>query len=117
LKGQGDSTHTCSSPTPTVDGCDVTLPTRTQTSEEDHSESASDTQTSNRNTVAFRKARLKFFQGHNRRHLCNTPMTFANLLKTENLVCSGMSRKKTALGNLQLWFNYCLFCKAIAISM
>ena len=30
MKRSGDSTHVCRSPTPTVDGRDLTLPTRTQ---------------------------------------------------------------------------------------
>ena len=34
MKRSDDSTHPCRSPTPTVNGRDVTLPTRTQTSEQ-----------------------------------------------------------------------------------
>jgi len=40
MKRSGDSTHVCRSPTPTVDGRDLTLPTRTQTSEQEHSDLA-----------------------------------------------------------------------------
>jgi len=35
VKRSGDSTHPCLSPAPTVSGCDLTPPTRTQTSEQD----------------------------------------------------------------------------------
>ena len=38
MKRSGDSTHPCGSPTPTVNGQDLTLPTRTQTSEQEYSD-------------------------------------------------------------------------------
>jgi len=34
MKSSGDSTHHCQSPTVTVNGCNLTLPTWTQTSEQ-----------------------------------------------------------------------------------
>ena len=48
MKRSDDSTHPyCRSPTPTLNGCDVTLPTRTQTSEQEYSDlAASDRQLS-----------------------------------------------------------------------
>jgi len=36
MKRSGDSTHPCQSPTPTVNGRDLTLTTRTQTSEQEY---------------------------------------------------------------------------------
>jgi len=38
MKRSGDSTHLCRSPTPTMDGCDLTPPTQTQTSEQEYSD-------------------------------------------------------------------------------
>jgi len=38
VKGSGDSTHPCRNPTPTVNRRDLTLPTRTQTSEQECSD-------------------------------------------------------------------------------
>jgi len=38
MKKSVDSTHPCRSRTPTVNGRDLTIPTRTQTSEQEHSD-------------------------------------------------------------------------------
>jgi len=38
MKRGGDSTHPCQNPTSTVNGCDLTPPTRTKTSEQEHSD-------------------------------------------------------------------------------
>ena len=37
MKRSGDSTHHCRSPTPTLNSCDLTLSTRTQSSEQEYS--------------------------------------------------------------------------------
>ena len=37
-KENGDSTHPCQSPIPTMNGGDLTLPTATQTSEQEYSD-------------------------------------------------------------------------------
>jgi len=65
----GNSTHLCASPTPTVNGCDLTPPTRTQTSEQEYSDLIfSDTRPSttysNNTTKNFlRGNRLNSFSG------------------------------------------------------
>jgi len=38
MKRSGDSTYPCRSPTPTVNGHDLTFPTRTQTSDQEYSD-------------------------------------------------------------------------------
>ena len=38
MKRSGDITHRCRNPAPTVNGCDLTPPTRTQTSEQEYSD-------------------------------------------------------------------------------
>ena len=61
LERTSDNTHTCRSPTPTVNGCDLTLPTRTQTSDETTMDlTASKGQTSK---PQCRNTSQSFFQG------------------------------------------------------
>jgi len=40
------------------------------------------------------------------RRLLHTPKISQKLLESENLVCSAMAGTQTALGIIQLWFNY-----------
>ena len=54
MKRSGDNTHRCLSPTPTVNGRDLTSPTQTQTSEQEYS----DLTTSNRRPPTLTPATL-----------------------------------------------------------
>jgi len=61
MKRSGDNTHPCRTPTPTVNGRDLTLPTRTHTSEQEYSDLAA----SNRrpSTPYSRNTPERFSQG------------------------------------------------------
>jgi len=114
MKRSGDSKHPCQSPTPTVNGRDLTLPTRTQTSEQEYS----DLTASNRrpSTLYSRKSPQSFWRGTQSHAFSKStkrvdvfgilPRFLKNLLESENLGCSAMAGTKTALGIIQLWFNY-----------
>jgi len=115
MKRIRNSTRHCQSSTPTVNGCDLTPLTRTQTSEQEYN----DLTVSNRRLLTsytrrkFPKALLEepyrmIFRGrqNKRRHLWHITKTLDNLLVCENVVCSATARTKTVLGILQLLFNY-----------
>jgi len=111
----GDSTHACRSPTPTVNGRDLTLSTRTQTSEQEYSDLA----VSNRrfSTACSRNTPQGFSQGTlsyafflEVDKACEDVFSilprFLKIFLEWNVVCIASAGTKTALGIIQVWFNY-----------
>jgi len=119
MKRNRDSTHPCLSPTLTVNSCDLTPLTQTQTSEQESSDlTASNRWPYSRNMQhsthatlhkAFHKEpgrMLSRGQWSMWRRLQHTPKISQNFAGEWNVVCSAKARMKTALGIIKLWLNY-----------
>jgi len=115
MKRCGVSTHPCWSPTPTVNDRDLTLLTRTQTSEQEYS----DLTASNRhpstpythNTPQSFSRGIWLYAFLRLTSMCRDifdilPRFLKNLVESEILVCSVTAGMKNALGMIQLWFSY-----------
>ena len=98
---------------PTVNGRDLTLPTRTQTSEQEYSGlTASDKLWSipyYHNTPQSFSRGTGLMLSRGRQNVClkvfdKIPRFLNNLLESGILVCTTMARMKTALDIIQLWF-------------
>jgi len=88
MKRSRESTHAFRGPTPAVKGCDLTPPTRTQTSEQECSD-----------LLAINRRPSTLYSS-------NIPAFIENLVESENLVCSDRAGMKTALGIIHPWFIY-----------
>jgi len=114
MKSDGDSTHPCRSPTPTVNGRDLTFPTWTQTYERKYSDlTASHRRPSTPTPATLPKAFHKepgYMLSRGRQNmlrcLWHIPKISQNFAGGWNVVCSATAVTKTALGIIQLWFNY-----------
>ena len=115
MKRGGDSTHHCRSPTPTLNGCDLTPSTQSQSSELEYS-LLDGQQEAPVNTV-FPQHPPQLFTRNPAIYIPEVDKTCAyvfgrlpgflkNLLESETLVCSATATTKTALDTTQLWFNY-----------
>jgi len=106
----GDSTCHCWSPTPTLNGCDLTQ--KTQSSEQEYSYlTASKRHPSNpyyRNNQSFSRGTRPYTFTRSTEHVYKSLaccQDFSNLLESD-LFCSATAATKSALGSMQLWFNY-----------
>jgi len=114
MKRGDDSTRPCRSPTPTANGCDLTPPTRTQTSEQKYNDLA----TSNRrpSTPHSRNTPRSFYEeaggmlsrGRQNmyRRLGVLPEFLENLLVSKILVFSATARANISPDIIPFWFNY-----------
>jgi len=105
MKRSGDSTHPSWSPAQIVNSCDLTPPTRTQTSEQEYSDL---TASNRRLSRPYSRNPPKAFHEEpgrvlprGRKNMCrrlwHTPKISRNLLESENLVCSATARTKIGL--------------------
>jgi len=101
-------------PTPTLNGCDLTLSTGTQSSEQENSyltaskRHPSTPYSHNTPNIFTRNPAIYFPEVDN---ACvyafgMLPGFLENLVKSGNLFCSATATMKTALGITHLWFNY-----------
>jgi len=110
MKRSGDSTHPCRSPTPTMSGRDLTLPTRTQTSEQDYSDFMASnrrpsTPYSSNTPQSFSQGTRSYALSRSTKHV-KTSSAYSQSIGGEwNVVCCATAGTKTALVIIQLWFN------------
>jgi len=120
MKRSSDSTHHCWTPTPTLNACDLTPSTRTQSSEQVYSYLTASkrhpsTPYSHNPLKAFHEEPDVYFPEVDKTCVYifgMLPGFLENLLESENLFCSATAATKTTLGIIQLWFNY--FCYFLA---
>ena len=114
IKRSGDNTHHCRSPTPTLIGCDSITSTRTQSSEQGYSYL---TACKNHSSTSYSHNTPELFMRNPTVCLAKVnktcvyvfgmlPGCLENLLESGNVFCSATPTTKTALGFIQVWFNY-----------
>ena len=110
----GDSTHHCRSPTPKLNGCDLPPSTRTQFSEQEYSY-LTVSKRHQSNTVLplhpqnFSRGTRQYTFPRSTKHVYTylaCSQDFSKIFWSGNLFCSATTATKTALGIIQLWFNY-----------
>jgi len=116
MKTNRDSTYPCLSPTPTVNSCDLSPPTQTQTSEQESSDLTASNGRSHAGGRTHATLHKAFHKEPGRmlsrgrqsmwRRLQHSPKIYQNFAAEWNVACSATARTKTALGITQLWFNY-----------
>ena len=126
MKRSGDSTHSCRSPTQTVNGCDLTRLIRKKNSEQECSgltaiKMQPPTRCSRNTPHSFSRGTRSYAFSRSTKHvyirLWHTSRISQNLLVSEILVYNSTAATKTALGIIQLWFSYFVasFYRALGI--
>jgi len=114
MQSSGDSIHPCRSLTPTVNGHDLTLPTRTQTSEQEYSDlTASNRRPSTSYSLntpqSVSQGTRSYAFSRSTKHVKTFLAYSQDLSKCCRRVKRGRQsygRDETALRIIQLWFNY-----------
>ena len=117
MKRSCDSTHHCSSPTPTLNSCDLNTSTRKQSSEQEysyltarkrHSSIPYSHNTPENHPKLFTRNPAIYFPKVDKSCIDvfgMLPRFLENLLESRNLLCSATAATKSALSTTQLWFN------------
>jgi len=123
MKNSGDRTHPCRSPVATVNGRDLTLLTWKQSAGQVYSDlSAGNRRPSTSYSATLHKPvheepgrMLSRVRQSMSRRVWHTPKISQKFAGGWNFVCSATAGTKTALGIIQVWFNYSLasFFKAL----